>query len=93
MQVGPLKPSGYLDRIVDGKLAHVLDLFGAVEVVGTMWCGKTWTSLAFSESITRIGASGPRTAAEADPSTALIGPRPHLIDEWQDVPSICACDT
>ena len=88
MRMGSLKPDGYIDRLVDAPLARLLDLFGAVEVVGPMWCGKTWTSLAFSESITRIGMNGPRAAAEADPSTALIGATPHLIDEWQDVPSI-----
>ena len=88
MQQGPFKPDGYLNRIVDTKLARMLDLFGAVEVAGTMWCGKTWTSQSFARSVTRIGLAGPRIAAEADPSTALIGARPHLIDEWQDVPAI-----
>ena len=85
MPYGQLKPEGYISRIVDSKLERLLDLFGAVEVAGTMWCGKTWTSLARAESVTRIGLSGPRSAAEADPSTALIGARPHLVDEWQDV--------
>ena len=88
MGYGQLKPDGYIGRIMDSRLEHLLGLFGAVEVAGTMWCGKTWTSLSFSESVTRIGLSGPRTAAEADPSTALVGARPHLIDEWQDVPAI-----
>ena len=88
MPYGNLKPEGYISRIVDSKLERLLGLFGAVEVAGTMWCGKTWTSLARAESVTRIGLSGPRSAAEADPSTALIGARPHLVDEWQDVPAI-----
>lgn len=88
MRYGTLKPDGYVGRIVDARLERLLDLFGAVEVAGTMWCGKTWTSLSFSQSVTRIGQSGPRLAAEADPSTALIGERPHLVDEWQDVPAI-----
>ena len=88
MQHGSLVPPGYRTRIVDTALARMLDLFGAVEVAGTMWCGKTWTSLSFAESVTRIGLSGPQEAAKADPSTALIGARPHVIDEWQDVPAI-----
>ena len=83
-----LKPEGYADRIVDRQLERLLQLFGAVEVAGTMWCGKTWTSLAHAASVTRIGLAGPRSAAEADPSTALLGAKPHLIDEWQDVPAI-----
>lgn len=88
MQQGALKLEGYIARTVDAQLARRLELFGAVEVAGPMWCGKTWTSLAFSQSVTRIGLAGPRAAAEADPSTALIGAQPHLIDEWQDVPTI-----
>ena len=83
-----IKPKSYLPRIIDSKIEKLLSMFGAVEIAGTMWCGKTWTGLHFSESVTRIGLSGPREAAEADPSTALIGERPHLIDEWQDVPAI-----
>lgn len=88
MTYGYLQPEGYIPRIQDDLLAHKLEVFGAVEVSGTMWCGKTWTSLAFGESVTRIGTTGPRLAAEADPTSALIGPRPHVIDEWQDVPAI-----
>ena len=88
MEYGNLKPRGYLQRIADGQLSNMLGTFGAVEVAGTMWCGKTWTSLAFGESVTHVGLAGPRAAAEADPSTALLGARPHVIDEWQDVPAI-----
>ena len=83
-----IQPDGYLPRIVDARLEKLLSMFGAVEIAGTMWCGKTWTGLHFSESVTQIGLAGPRAAAEADPSTALIGEKPHLIDEWQDVPAI-----
>ena len=85
---GQLRPDGYIPRIADRQLERMLATFGAVEVAGTMWCGKTWTSLAFGQSVTRIGLAGPRTAAEADPGVALLGARPHVIDEWQDVPAI-----
>ena len=85
---GQLRPDGYIPRIADRQLERMLATFGAVEVAGTRWCGKTWTSLAFGQSVTRIGLAGPRTAAEADPGTALLGARPHVIDEWQDVPAI-----
>lgn len=88
MNKGSLIPKGYMPRLIDEKLSEYLDIFGAVEVAGTMWCGKTWTSMAFGESITRIGTSAARETAHADPSTALIGDRPHVIDEWQDVPEI-----
>ena len=77
MPYGKLKPEGYISRIVDSKLERLLGLFGAVEVAGTMWCGKTWTSLARAESVTRIGLSGPRSAAEADPSVKLSSMGSH----------------
>ena len=85
---GKLIPEGYMTRLLDRVLSERLDQVGAVEVTGTMWCGKTWTSTAYGNSITRIGLTPARLAAEADPSTALIGEKPHVIDEWQDVPAI-----
>ncbi|MBR3160880.1 MAG: hypothetical protein IKF14_17490 [Atopobiaceae bacterium] len=88
MGYGQLKLEGYLPRIADGQLERMLATFGAVEVAGTMWCGKTWTSLAFGKSVTRIGLAGPRAAAEVDPGIALLGDQPHVVDEWQDVPAI-----
>lgn len=86
MERGSLAPEGYRPRVCDPVLAEMLDAFGAVEVAGTMWCGKTWTSLSFAESVTRVGRPAVRRAVEADPSVALLGARPHVIDEWQDVP-------
>lgn len=88
MRQGSLKPDGYHARINDRVLADLLDTFGAVEVAGTMWCGKTWTSLAFGESVTRLGRPNVRRTVEADPSVALLGACPHVIDEWQDVPEV-----
>lgn len=88
MKKGKLLPEGYMPRLLDHVLSERLDQAGAVEVTGTMWCGKTWTSTAFGNSITRIGLTPARLAAEADPATALIGETPHVIDEWQDVPAI-----
>lgn len=83
-----LRPEGYIPRIVDGTLDSLLGTFGAIEVAGTMWCGKTWASLRAAKSITRVGRPEVRRAVEADPSIALVGDRPHLVDEWQDVPEV-----
>ena len=88
MADGGMRPEGYIPRVADGALASLLGTFGAVEVAGTMWCGKTWTSLCAAESVTRVGRPRVRRTVEADPSVALIGDRPHLIDEWQDVPEV-----
>ncbi len=88
MKQGKLLPDGYMPRHLDQVISARLDQVGAVEVAGTMWCGKTWTSMAYGNSIARIGLTPARLAAEADPATALIGETPHVIDEWQDVPAI-----
>lgn len=83
-----LKPDSYIPRIADRSLSVLLSQFGGVEVAGAMWCGKTWTSLSCGKTIARIGSRAERIAAEADPSAALVGNVPHVIDEWQDVPAI-----
>ncbi len=88
MEKGKLLPEGYIPRLIDRALSDRLEQTGAVEVTGTMWCGKTWTSMAYGNSIARIGLPPARLAAEADPTTALLGESPHVIDEWQDVPAI-----
>ena len=88
VEYGILCPGGYMPRLVDRILSDRLKQVGAAEVAGTMWCGKTWTSMAHGSSISRVGSAAVRLAAESDPATALIGDQPHVIDEWQDVPAI-----
>lgn len=80
---GSLKPQGYIPRHVDALVERGLGLFGGLEVRGPRWCGKSWTSQAFGESLTRVDRN-PRIF-EDDPSLALQGRRPHVVDEWQDV--------
>ena len=62
--------------------------FGCVEINGPKWCGKTWTALSRSASVSRLDEPAQRAAAEVDPSLALIGDAPHLVDEWQEVPEV-----
>lgn len=38
---GPIMPEGYIPRLVDARIQRLLRLFGAVEVRGTKWCGKS----------------------------------------------------
>lgn len=82
------KQKTYEPRIVDAQIEKYLELFGAVEVSGTKWCGKTWSSLAHSASVTYVDRGGNLQITEADPSYPLVGERPHVIDEWQRVPAI-----
>lgn len=80
------RPKGYKTRIVDSQIEHALQIFGAVHITGTKWCGKTWTSLMHANSVRYI--DNYRDLAASDPSLMLIGKQPHLIDEWQLEPRI-----
>ena len=82
------RPAAYEPRIVDAQIAKYLTLFGAVEVSGTKWCGKTWSSLAQAESVTYVDRGANLQISAADPSYPLAGDQPHVIDEWQRVPAI-----
>jgi len=83
-----ITPEGYLPRVIDAQIDQCLRMFGAVEVAGTKWCGKTWTALAHGASVTRLDDASDRNPARADPNLALEGERPHVIDEWQRVPTV-----
>ena len=86
---GSQKRAGYIHRIVEGELQEALASFGAVEVCGTKWCGKTWTSLAFAEKLVQVDDEGVGRIAATEPSAILSsGSFPVVLDEWQDVPKI-----
>lgn len=82
----PSKPDGYIPRLVDDKLERYLALFGGVEVRGTRWAGKSWTSRAFGNTVNRVDLNP--ELYQADPQLALLGDSPVVIDEWQDAPAI-----
>ena len=81
-------PEGYRTRLIERRLDTLLRSFGCVEITGPKWCGKTWTASTRAASITRLDVPSERTAAEMDPSLALVGDKPHLVDEWQEVPEV-----
>lgn len=87
-QVGELAPPGYRPRVADDRLAKLLKSFGAVEIVGPKWCGKTWTALSQAASVDRLDDAATFAAAQTDPSLVLMGAEPHLVDEWQDAPQV-----
>ncbi len=82
----------YRSRLIDKKIEKYLKAFGAICIEGPKWCGKTWTSIKFSNSVFMLanpeGNFNNKKIAELNPSFALNGPFPRLIDEWQEVPSI-----
>lgn len=83
------KPEGYLPRVSDAQIERYLKAFGAVEIAGTKWCGKTWSALMHGASVSYVDEN--LDLARADPSMMLMGDRPHVIDEWQRVPAIWDC--
>lgn len=83
-----VRPRGYRPRIVDRQIERYMRIFGAVEIAGTKWCGKTWSAREHAASITYVDRDNNRDAARADPSLMLLGERPHVVDEWQLVPAI-----
>ena len=83
-----LRNANYKDRLLDKTLTRHLRAFGAVEIVGSMWCGKTWMAEAHGASKINLSNSGVRSMIEADYSLAFEGDKPHIIDEWQEVPAL-----
>ncbi len=78
----------YRRRLIEDRLDALMSAFGCVEIVGPKWCGKTWTALTRCNSATTLDDMTQRMTVELDPSLATVGEAPHLIDEWQEVPSV-----
>lgn len=49
-----LKRNGYRKRVAEETLDRYLEAFGAVEIRGPKWCGKTWLALSRAESQARL---------------------------------------
>lgn len=77
----------YRPRIVDDRLAWMLDGFPAVSVDGAKGVGKTRTASRLATTVHRLDLATTAQAAGADPSALLSGDPPILLDEWQRVPA------
>ncbi len=76
----------YRPRVLDRVLEGLLGEFPAVALEGPKAVGKTATARRLAGSEHRLdGPEGP--IAAADPTIALSGHRPVLVDEWQRVPA------
>ena len=80
----------YLPRIADDELKLRLEAFGAVQIKGPKWCGKTTTAEMQAKSVIKMQNPDTRegylATARAKPSLLLKGDTPRLIDEWQVAP-------
>lgn len=81
-------PVGYLPRVVDAEVDECLATYGAVEIAGAKWCGKTWTARRHAKSIIYLDEGQNLDMALSDPMAALVGEHPHVIDEWQLAPAL-----
>ena len=84
--------SEYIPRIIDEEIETKLETFGAINIVGPKWCGKTTTGDHFSKSAIKFQKDPNKDAlietAKLTPHILLNGAKPRLIDEWQDAPQI-----
>ena len=80
----------YLKRIADNQLSLRLEAFGAVQIKGPKWCGKTTTAEMQAKSVVKMQDPDTREGyletAGTKPSLLLKGDTPRLIDEWQVAP-------
>lgn len=87
-----MKEKKYLKRIADKALDLRLEAFGAVQIEGPKWCGKTTTAEQRAESVIKMQdpdlREGYMATARTKPSLLLKGATPRLIDEWQVAPVI-----
>lgn len=87
-----MKEMQYLGRIADRTLDLKLEAFGAVEITGPKWCGKTTTAERKAASVIKMQdpdrRAGYLATARTKPSPLLKGATPRLIDEWQVAPVI-----
>ncbi|MFZ2625681.1 MAG: AAA family ATPase [Propionibacterium sp.] len=79
----------YVPRVVDAEIEAATHTAGAVVIRGARAVGKTESVRRVAASELRLDTSDPRAVlARAQPSTALEGAVPRLLDEWQVVPAL-----
>lgn len=81
----------YKSRLVDKKIREYLDVYGAVNIEGPKWCGKTWSSLNNANSVIYMDEEENQERADLDVKSIFThdeSKMPQLIDEWNLVPKI-----
>lgn len=82
----------YYERIADRELDLKLRAFGATQIVGPKWCGKTTTAEQKSKSVLKLQSDPNKEnliyTAAINPRALLDGAKPRLLDEWQDAPNL-----
>ena len=83
-----LRKEEYIDRLVDKKIKEYLEIFGAISIEGPKWCGKTWASLNYANSMVLLDEDEIKEKAKLSLDLILDEERPELIDEWNLIPEV-----
>jgi len=78
----------YIRRVIDTEIDELFGELPALLLDGAKGVGKTETALQRARTIRRLDDAGQAAIALADPSSAIAGTPPVLLDEWQRVPLI-----
>lgn len=84
----PLRKESYIDRLIDKKIDEYLSVFGAINIEGPKWCGKTWASLNHANSKVLLDDEKTKEKAKLDLNLILNDKKPELIDEWNIIPEV-----
>lgn len=79
----------YLPRLMDDRVARLLEELPALLLTGPRASGKTTTARRHAASVVRLDRPAEAAAFRADPDSALgAWAEPVLLDEWQAVPEL-----
>lgn len=78
----------YTHRVIDDELDELLPGLPAISLEGAKGVGKTATAVQRAKTVRRLDDDAERTIAAADPTLAISGDAPVLIDEWQRLPAM-----
>ncbi len=75
-----------IKRLLEQKFIHILQNIGAILIAGPKFCGKTYLGEKYTKSKISFGNLYYLKENEVTESLVVDGPKPRLIDEWQDFP-------
>lgn len=85
-------PVNYRKRLIEQEIEDKMRYSGAVVIEGPKWCGKSTTAELYSKTIIRlqnpITKKQYQTLATISKEELLLGEKPILFDEWQEVPEL-----
>jgi uncharacterized protein len=78
-----MRDSPHIPRVLDDELLELLKAVPALALEGPKGVGKTESAARLAATIRRLDVPAELAVVAADPTLALEGRRPVLIDEWQ----------